>query len=141
MHPSRKQNDSFTPRVGSYVRLEKTNPLNEVYTLGNLGGPTNLPVLTVPAGYQARFLRIYARVNAAAASTNYYDLRIDNELWLRLTNTTGEVTDKEYVYAESPPAFTQFSVYVQQASTPVVHDIAIVLLYVLEQAGEGYFTN
>lgn len=135
MHPSRKQYDSFTPRTGTYVKPEKRRTV--IVNTSTVGDHT---IVTLPAGFKATVLLISFYTNTAAAAA-IWQLKFDNVALLNYyINASSDVSDLFRFDYNDAPTFTS-TITFDVTTAIALQQQNISIMYVLEQAGEGYFTN
>lgn len=146
MFPSRKQYDSFTPRSGTYVKLEKRTTLIASTEINSTTDQTY--TITVPQGYKATLLR-YELWTRAGSSV------VDNSLETRFTldtkllyyqfiggigDSVSDLKEETFKYEDAPTAFSTISFAFNVQPNGVNDYTAIVsVLYSLEPSGEGYY--
>lgn len=138
---SRKQYNPYLGLTGDVILQERHNTVLFNYTLTNSGGAQEFTMFNVPAEYAARITKYTVTVNSDPGSTNYYELRLDGSRFARITCAAGEQIQETFMYEDAASASATFGLYVQQASTPLVHNVTVEILYILEPKSRGYLVN
>jgi len=140
LYPSRKQYDSFTPRTGEYVRLEKRRTV--------LASQENIDIfadatftVNVPQGYKATLLRLILYTRVAVANVLTTRITLDNGLFYyeRLVGSDQLTSGRDETFKyEDGPTFTSNFVCTFDIDAISTFSGVISILYVLEPAGEGF---
>jgi len=137
---TRKQSTWQTDRTGPSVIKEKHDTNRFYYNLTTNNVSQEISIGSISAIQKARVLRIYVRVVNNAASTPYYLLNIDGNFWTWIENTSGFVYEQNWDYENAPDMRIGMSLYVNQVSGVISHNVVISVLYTLEPVEDGYYT-
>jgi len=134
IRPSRKKDNFFIQRTGPVIKYPEKRTILSVRSTTI----TDHTVLTVPPGYKATILQVLHYTTSV--SNTVYFVRTDNKaIYVALVPPSTDFVDfKDWKYEDAPTAFGSITLDVQSGTLSTT-DLNI--LYALEPAGEGYFTN
>jgi hypothetical protein len=134
IRPSRKQSTFFQERTGPSIKFPEKRTILSVRTTTT----TDHVVLTVPAGYKVTVLQVLHYT--ISTSNTVYFVRTDNKaVYVAFVPPSTDFVDfKDWKYEDAPTAYSSLTLDVQ-AGTLSSTDLNI--LYAIEPAGEGYFSN
>lgn len=135
LYPSRKQYDSFTPRTGEYIKTTEKKTIHCI----NSTATADATIITVPSGKKLSILQLAFYTTAPA--NRIYFVKLDGVAVhvSFIPASTDVVGSDKWTYEEAPTAYSTVTLDVQGGGNLTSNDLSVI--YALEDAGGGYFTN